>query len=53
MAKKHYSLEYQKQIVALVQAGRTIGSVATELGLANQTVRNRLKEALDGPHGAA
>ena len=53
MARKHYSLEYREQIVALVQSGRTISSVATEFGLANQTVRNWLKEAQDGPLGAA
>ena len=49
MARKHYSLEYREQIVALVQSGRTISSVATEFGLVNQTVRNWLKEAQDGP----
>ena len=38
---------------SLVQSGRTISSVATEFGLANQTVRNWLKEAQDGPLGAA
>ena len=53
MARKHYSLEYREQIVALVQSGRTISSVATEFGLANQTVRNWLKEAQDGPLGTA
>ena len=46
MGRKHYSLEYREQIVALVQSGRLI---ASEFGLVNQTVRNWLKEAQDGP----
>ena len=49
MARKHYSLEYREQIVALVQSGRSISSMATEIGLANQMVCNWLKEALDSP----
>ncbi len=40
MARKHYSLEYREQIVALVQSSRSIASVAQEFGLANKTVRN-------------
>ena len=51
MARKHYSLEYREQIVALVQTGRSIGSIAKEFGLADQTVRNWLKEAEEGPLG--
>ena len=53
MARKHYSLENRKQIAASVQSGRSIGSVATEFRLANQTVCNWLKEAQDGLLGAA
>ncbi len=45
MARKHYSLEYREQIVALVKSGRSITSVAKEFGLADQTVRNWLQEA--------
>ena len=45
MARKHYSLEYREQIVALVKSGRSITSVAKEFGLADQTVRNWVKEA--------
>ena len=45
MVRKYYSLEYREQIVALVQSGRSIGSVATEFGLAKQTVHKWLKEA--------
>ena len=30
MARKHYSLEYREQIVAMVKSGRSITSVATE-----------------------
>ena len=48
MARKHYSLEYREQIVALVQSGRSIASVAKEFGLADQTVRNWVKEAQEG-----
>ena len=51
MARKHYSLEYREQIVALVQSGRSITSVAQEFGLADQTVRNWLKEAQERPLG--
>ena len=51
MARKHYSLEYREQIVALVKSGRSIASVAKEFGLANQTVRNWLKEGQEGPMG--
>ena len=51
MARKHYSLEYREQIVALVQSGRSIASVAKEFGLADQTIRNWLKEAQEGPLG--
>ena len=39
MARTHYSLEYREQIVAMVQSGRSIASVAKEFGLANQSVR--------------
>ena len=51
MARKHYSLEYREQMVALVKSGRSITSVAQEFGLADQTVRNWLKEAQEGPLG--
>ncbi|MXW07963.1 MAG: transposase [Gammaproteobacteria bacterium] len=51
MARKHYSLEYREQIVALVKSGRSITSVAKEFGLADQTVRNWLTEAQEGPLG--
>ena len=51
MARKHYSLEYREQIVALVQSGRSIASVAKEFGLANQTVRNWVQEGQEGPLG--
>ena len=51
MARKHYSLEYREQIVALVKSGRSITSVAKEFGLADQTVRNWWKEAEEGPLG--
>ena len=34
MARKHYSLEYQEQIVAFVQSDRSIVSVTKEFGLA-------------------
>lgn len=47
MARKHYFLKCREQIVALVQSGRSIESVAQVSGLADQTVRNWLKEALD------
>ena len=51
MARKHYSLEYREQMVALVQSGRSIPSAAKEFGLADQTVRNWLQEAQEGPLG--
>ena len=51
MARKHYSLEYREQIIALVKSGRSITSVAQEFDLADQTVRNGLKEAEEGPLG--
>ena len=51
MARKHYSLEYREQIVALVKSGRSIASVAKEFGLANQTVRNWVQEGQEGPLG--
>jgi len=51
MARKHYSLEYREQIVALVKSGRSITSVAKEFGLADQTVRNWVKEGQEGPLG--
>ncbi|MXZ54776.1 MAG: transposase family protein [Gammaproteobacteria bacterium] len=40
MARKHYSLEYREQIVALVKSGRSITSVAQIFGLADQTLQN-------------
>ena len=42
MARNHYSLEYREQMVALVQSGCSITSVAKEYGLADQTIRNWL-----------
>ena len=48
MTRNHYSLDYREQIVAMVQSGRSIGSVATEFGLTDQTVRNWLKKVQDG-----
>ena len=51
MARKHYPLEYREQIVALVKSGRSITSVAKEFGLADQAVRNWLKEAQEEPLG--
>ena len=51
MARKHYSLEYREQIVALVKSGRSVTSVAKEFGLADQTVRNWVKEGQEGPLG--
>ena len=51
MARKHYTLEYREQIVALVKSGRSITSVAKEFGLADQTVPNWLREAREGPLG--
>ena len=51
MARKHYSMEYREQIVELVQSGRSIGSVAKEFGLVNQTVRNWVQEGQEGPLG--
>ena len=51
MARKHYTLEYREQIVALVKSGRSITSVAKEFGLADQTVRNWVKEGQEGPLG--
>ena len=52
MTRKHDSFEYREQIVALVQLGRSIGSVATEFCLANQSVPNWPKEVQNGPLGA-
>ena len=51
MARKHYSLGYREQIVALVKSGRSITSVAKEFGLADQAVRNQLQERQEGPLG--
>ena len=51
MVRKHYKLEYREQIVVLVQSGRSIFSVSTEFGPADQTIRNWLKEAPEGPLG--
>ena len=51
MARKHYSLEYREQIVAMVQSGRSIAPAEKELGLAKQTVRNWDQEGQEGPMG--
>ncbi len=51
MARKHYTLEYREQIVALVKSGRSITSVAKEFGFADQTVRNWVKDGQEGPLG--
>ena len=51
MARKHYSLEYREQIIAMVKSGRLIASVAKEFGLANQTVRNWVQKGQEGSLG--
>jgi transposase len=40
-----YPPEFREQICELHRAGRTMGSLAREFGLADQTVRNWIKQA--------
>jgi transposase len=48
MAKKHpraYPLEFRSKIIALGRAGRRPEDLATEFEVANQTVRNWIRQA--------
>ena len=47
MARKHDSLKYRERIVALVISVRSKTLVSKEFGLAHQTNRNWLHEALE------
>jgi transposase len=51
--KQEYTAEFKELTVTWVQAGQSIGAVARELGLIEQTLRNWVKEAaaekLNGP----
>ena len=48
MARKHartYPLEFRQKIIELARAGRRVDDLATEFQLAQQTVRNWVKQA--------
>ena len=40
IVRARYTLEFEQEAVRLVEGGRTIGAVARELGMAEQTVHN-------------
>jgi transposase len=46
--KQEYTTEFKEQLVKHVKAGKTIGAVAKELGLIDQTLRNWVKAAEAG-----
>ncbi|MBK1710734.1 hypothetical protein CKO17_16980 [Marichromatium gracile] len=46
--KRVYTLEFKEQAVKRVQSGRSITSVAREMGLVEQTVRNWVRRSEAG-----
>ena len=46
--KQEYTTEFKELTVKRVKAGESIGQVARELGLVEQTLRNRVKAAAKG-----
>jgi len=46
--KQEYTTEFKEQAVKHVKAGKSIGAVAKELGLIDQTLRNWVKAAEAG-----
>ncbi|NKN34230.1 transposase [Marichromatium bheemlicum] len=46
--KRVYTLEFKEQAVKRVQSGRSIASVAREMGLVEQTVRNWVRRSEAG-----
>lgn len=46
--KQEYTTEFKEQAVKYVKAGKSIGAVAKELGLIDQTLRNWVKAAAAG-----
>ncbi len=46
--KQEYTLEFKELAVKRVKAGQTVGSVAKDLGLSYQTLRNWVKAADEG-----
>ena len=51
--KQEYTTEFREQAVKRVKAGKTVGAVAKEMGLVEQTLRNWVKASDAGKlHGA-
>lgn len=46
--KQEYTIEFKEQAVKQAKMGKSIGSVAKELGLVEQTLRNWVKVAAAG-----
>ncbi len=51
--KQEYTIEFKEQAVKQVEMGKSIGLVAKELGLVEQTLRNWVKMAAAGKLTAA
>lgn len=51
--KQEYTVEFKELAVKRVKAGQSIGAVARELGLVEQTLRNWVKAAATGRLGGA
>ena len=46
--KQEYTMEFKELTVKRVKDGQTVGAVAKELGLVDQTLRNWVKAAAEG-----
>lgn len=51
MKRKFYSAEIKREIIAKIQAGKTVAAVAAEYGIHQTTVRNWLSRDTGGRSG--
>jgi len=51
LPKQEYTTEFKEQAVAQVASGRGIATIARELGMSDQTLRNWVKAAKAGRAG--
>jgi transposase-like protein len=48
LSKQAYTAEFKELAVIRVKGGQSIGAVVKDLGLSDQTLRNRVKAAAEG-----